>query len=133
MSKQFSSKFFPLGLPWCSAGKESACNAGGLGLIPGLGRSPGEGKGYPLQCSGLGEFDGLYSPWGCKESDTAEKVSLSHSRHFYYSFITNRCQEKNTVCFVIWSSDRHDRSPLYPSCGLASQEFAFCFLEPVCP
>ena len=31
-----------------SAGKESACNAGDLGLIPGLGRSPGEGKGYPL-------------------------------------------------------------------------------------
>ena len=35
------------------AGKESACNAGDLDLIPGLGRSPGEGKGYPLQCSGL--------------------------------------------------------------------------------
>ena len=35
------------------AGKESACNSGDLGLIPGLGRSPGEGKGYPLQYSGL--------------------------------------------------------------------------------
>ena len=35
------------------AGKESTCNAGDLGLIPGLGRSPGEGKGYPLQYSGL--------------------------------------------------------------------------------
>ena len=33
--------------------KESACNAGDLGLIPGLGRSPGEGNGYPLQYSGL--------------------------------------------------------------------------------
>ena len=40
---------FPCG----SAGKESACNAGDLGLIPGLGRSPGEGIGYPLQYSGL--------------------------------------------------------------------------------
>ena len=40
---------FPCG----SAGKESACNAVDLGLIPGLGRSPGEGKGYPLQYSGL--------------------------------------------------------------------------------
>ena len=40
-------------LPLCSAGKESACNAGDLGSIPGLGRSPGEGKGYPLQYSGL--------------------------------------------------------------------------------
>ena len=36
-----------------SAGKESACNAGDLGLIPGLGRSPGKGIGYPLQFSGL--------------------------------------------------------------------------------
>ena len=34
-------------------GKESACSAGDLGSIPGLGRSPGEGKGYPLQYSGL--------------------------------------------------------------------------------
>ena len=42
-----------LGFPCGSAGKESACNAGDLGLIPGLGRSPGVGKGYPLQYSGL--------------------------------------------------------------------------------
>ena len=42
-----------LGFPCGSAGKESACNAGDLGSIPGLGRSPGEGKGYPLQYSGL--------------------------------------------------------------------------------
>ena len=35
------------------AGKESACNVGDLGSVPGLGRSPGEGKGYPLQYSGL--------------------------------------------------------------------------------
>ena len=39
-----------------SAGKESACNAGDLGSIPGLGGSPGEGKGYPLQYSGLENF-----------------------------------------------------------------------------
>ena len=42
-----------LGFPCGSAGKESACNAGDLGLTPGLGRSPGEGKGYLLQYSGL--------------------------------------------------------------------------------
>ena len=41
------------GFSYGSAGKESACNAGDLGSIPGLGRSPGEGKGYPLQYSGL--------------------------------------------------------------------------------
>ena len=39
--------------PGGSAGKESACNVGDLGSVPGLGRSPGEGKGYPLQYSGL--------------------------------------------------------------------------------
>ena len=42
-----------LGFPCGSACQESACNVGNLGLIPGLGRSPGEGKGYPLQESGL--------------------------------------------------------------------------------
>ena len=41
------------GLPWGSAGKESACNAEDLGLIPGLERSPEEGNSYPLQYSGL--------------------------------------------------------------------------------
>ena len=57
-----------------SAGKESACNAGDLGSIPGLGRSPGEWKGYPLQYSGL---ENSNSPWGHKESDTTEWLSLS--------------------------------------------------------
>ena len=42
-----------LGFSGGSAGKESACNEGDLGLIPGLRRSPGEGKGYPIQYSGL--------------------------------------------------------------------------------
>ena len=44
---------FPSCFPCGSAGKESACSVGDLGSIPGLGRSPGEGKGYPLQYSGL--------------------------------------------------------------------------------
>ena len=41
------------GLPWWLSGKESACNVGDVGSIPGLGRSPGEGNGNPLQCSCL--------------------------------------------------------------------------------
>ena len=45
-----------MGFPCGSAGKESACNVGDLGLIPGLGRSPGEGKSYPLPYSGLENF-----------------------------------------------------------------------------
>ena len=42
-----------LGFPCGSAGKESACNGGDLGSVPGLRRCPGERKGYPVQCSGL--------------------------------------------------------------------------------
>ena len=42
-----------LGFPDRSVGKESTCNVGDTGLIPGLGRSPGEGKGCPFQYSGL--------------------------------------------------------------------------------
>ena len=61
-----------------SVGKESTRNAGDLGSIPGLGICSGEGKGYPLQYSGLeNSMDWLYSPWGCKESDMTEWLSLS--------------------------------------------------------
>ena len=56
--------------PDSSVGKESACNPGDLGSISGLGRSLGEGKGYPLQYSGL--KNSMDSPWGHKESDTTE-------------------------------------------------------------
>ena len=48
--------------------------------VPGLGRFPEEGKGCPLLYSG--EFHGLYGPWGCKESDTTERVSVMHSSYF---------------------------------------------------
>ena len=62
-----------LGFPGGSDGKESACNAGDLGLIPGLGRFLGGGHGNPLQHSCLenpyGERSLVgYSPWGHKDS-----------------------------------------------------------------
>ena len=57
--------------PDSSVSKESTCNAGDPSLIPGSGRSAGEGKGYPLQYSGL-ENSVDCSPWGCKESDMTE-------------------------------------------------------------
>ena len=67
----------PRGYPGGSAGKESTCNEGDLGSIPGLGRSPGEGTGYQLQYSGLeNSMDYIVSPWGCKDSDTTELLSL---------------------------------------------------------
>ena len=73
-----------LGFPCGSAGKESTCNAGDLGSISGLGRSPGEGNSYPLQYSCLKNPHGQrslagYSPWGRKESDTTERLSTAYS------------------------------------------------------
>ena len=56
--------------PDSSVGKESACNAGDLSLIPGLGRSPGER--LPTPVFWPGEFHGLYSSWGHKELDLTE-------------------------------------------------------------
>ena len=69
----YSSTSFPGG----SEGKVSACNAGDLGSIPGLGRSPGEGNGTPLQYSCLEKSHGWRSlvgcsPWGPKELDMTE-------------------------------------------------------------
>ena len=57
--------------------KESACNAGDLASIPGLGRSPGEGKGYPLQYSGLEYFTDYIAHGIVKKSDTTKQLSLS--------------------------------------------------------
>ena len=54
-----------LGFPSDSDSKESVCNAGDLGSIPGLGRSPGEGNGNPLQYSGLENAQGQRSLVGC--------------------------------------------------------------------
>ena len=56
-----------------SDGKESACNAGEASSIPGLGRSPGEAKGYPLQYSGL-ENSKDFTIHGVAESDTTERL-----------------------------------------------------------
>ena len=65
------------GFPRSTDGRESACTAGDLGLIPGLGRFPGEGNSYPLQYSCLENPHGQrtlagYSLWGPKELDMTE-------------------------------------------------------------
>ena len=83
-----------------------------LGLIPGLGRSPGDGKGYPLQGSGLeNSMDCTVSPWGRKELDRTERLSLSYtiqlteiqseniSENSYFSIIEN-LYLKN-LCFAL--------------------------------
>ena len=71
-----------MGFPHSSYGKESACGAGDKGSIPGSGRSPGKGNGNPLQypCLENPMDRGVWrttSPWGRKESDTTERLSLS--------------------------------------------------------
>ena len=66
-----------MGFPCDLAGKESTYNVGDLGPIPGLGRCPGERKGYPLQLFWSEEFHGLYSPRDLKVSDMSDF-------HFYF-------------------------------------------------
>ena len=70
-----------LGFPVGSASKESACNVGDLDSIPGLGRSPGEGKGYPFQYSGLENSMDCIVHGGHKELDTTEWLSLIFVKH----------------------------------------------------
>ena len=73
---------FPCG----SAGKESACNVGDLGLIPGLGRSPGEGNGYPLQ------YSGLENSMNCiVHGVTKSQTRLSDFHFAYYVLIPGDC------------------------------------------
>ena len=64
-------------IPWWLSSKESAYNAGDAGSVPGSGRSPGKGNGYPPQYSCREQSHGPsslagYSPWGHKESDMTE-------------------------------------------------------------
>ena len=77
-----------MSFPGSSDGKESACDAGDLGSIPGLGRSPGEGNIYPLQCYGLensmGRGDWRVTVHGSAKSQTQQSdvhltVSLKKS------------------------------------------------------
>ena len=70
------SSSFPCG----SAGKESACNAGVLGLIPGLGRSSEEGKGYPLQ------YSGLENSMDCIVYGVAKSRTWLRDFHFLYDW-----------------------------------------------
>ena len=71
-----------LGFPCGSAGKESACNVGDLGSIPGLGRLPEEGKGYPLQ------YSGLENSMDCRvHGVTKSWTQLLLSLHFHFEII----------------------------------------------
>ena len=75
-----------LGFPGGSAGKESTCNAGDLGLTPGLGRYPGEGDGHPLQYSGL-ENSMNYTVHGVVKSHT-------HLSDFHFQVVAEQSEQK---------------------------------------
>ena len=68
-----------LGFPAGSAGKESACNVGDLTLIPGLGRSPGEGSSYPFQ------YSGLENSMDCIVHGMAKSCTRLNDFHFTYN------------------------------------------------
>ena len=72
------------GLPCGSAGKESACNAGDLGSIPGLGRFPAEEKGYPFQ------YSGLENSMDCIVHGVAKSWTQLSDFHFPFTFTFQR-------------------------------------------
>ena len=81
-----------LGFPGGSAGKESACNAGDLGSIPGLGRFPGEGKGYPLQ------YSDPENSMGCIVHGVAKgQTPLSHF-HFHFQGFPGGLDGRSRIC-----------------------------------
>ena len=109
-----------MGFPGGSNSKESACNVGDLGSIPGLGGSPGEGKGYPLQYSGHGVAKS--QTWQETHSDSSisesfpfslEQVWREHWRSIYFLSqmlcVSWRIHpiRKLSVCLLIflWCSD----------------------------
>ena len=86
-----------------SAGKESACNAGDPGLIPGSGRSTGEGIGYPLQYSCLeNSMDCVVH--GVTESDMTERLSLSLSPALAGGFFTTEPSGSQRIPYVLAKS-----------------------------
>ena len=67
------------GFPCGSDSKESACNAGDVGSIPALGRSPGEGKGYPLQ------YSGLENPMDCMVHEVTKSCTQLSNFHITFT------------------------------------------------
>ena len=84
-----------MGFPGGSAGKESAYNEGNLGSIPGLGRSPGEGKGYSLQ------YSGLENSMDCIVDGVAKSWTRVSDFHFHHYVIKNK-HVKKILCLITW-------------------------------
>ena len=117
-----------MGFSGGSDSKESACKVD-MGLIPGLGRSPGGGHGSPLQCSCLENSHGQrnlvgYSPWGCKELDMTEWLST----HICQNLALNTAGANKCFVFFFFSKwiqrmdeskrsrKKNDRTPIEVRC-----------------
>ena len=97
------------GLPHCRQtlyclSHQGSLNAGDLGSIPGLERSPGGGHGNPLQCTCLNNPHGQrslvgYSPWGCKESDMTKQLI---TQYIGTDRLPSPCQLTSTVSLSTW-------------------------------
>ena len=87
-----------------SADKESACNVGDLGSIPGLGRSPGEGKGYPLQ------YSGLENPMDCIIDEVTESQTQLSDFPFYFPMYL-AIQFENTYPYTDLYTSANKKSP----------------------
>ena len=91
--------FHERGFPCGSAGKESACNVGDLGSIPALGRSPGEGKGYPLQ------YSGLENSMDCIVHGVTKSQTRLSDFHFHFHDIGEETETKRNeltcACYTV--------------------------------
>ena len=103
----------PQGFPGGSEGKESACNAGDLGLIPGLGRCPGEGKGCPLHYSCL-ENSMDRGAWWATVRGVAK--SLTRLSDFHLHFLAPRVDHYSSTigqvgCYAVSTAESERKTP----------------------
>ena len=120
-----------MGFPGGSEGKESACNAGDLGSIPGLGRSPGGGHGNTPQYSCLENPHGQrslagYSPWGCRVRhhwETKHSQCRRFGRHGFDPWVGKIPWRRASVFFSIlaWRIPRTEEPTRLQSLGSQSQ------------
>ena len=107
-----------MGFPGGSTGKESAFNAGDLGLIPGLGRSPGEGKGYPLQ------YSGLENSMDCIVHGVAKSQTRLRDFHFY---LLVEIRESPLVAIKTQHKKKKKKKLMF-----LKENFIECFLVKLC-
>ena len=104
---------FRVGFPDSSVGKESACNAGHPGSIPGLGRSPGEGIGYPLQYSGLENsmnciVHGVAKSWTRLSNFQFSSVLCTRCYAEYFTYIISYNPHNYFIRNILFSSTHRE-------------------------